>query len=104
MLLLVIVHFLCVGTLSIILSAPSFVPRNHGVVSPLPKNVVASQVYNRAQSNKANQITMMPIGVPKVAYRTPGSQQADWYVLFLFFLLAGRPYLEKCGLSYFSTT
>jgi hypothetical protein len=23
---------------------------------------------------------MMPIGVPKVAYRVPGSQQADWYV------------------------
>jgi hypothetical protein len=22
----------------------------------------------------------MPIGVPKVAYRVPGSQQADWYV------------------------
>lgn len=26
---------------------------------------------------------MMPIGVPKVAYRVPGSQQADWYVLLL---------------------
>ena len=23
----------------------------------------------------------MPIGVPKVAYRVPGSQQADWYVV-----------------------
>jgi hypothetical protein len=24
---------------------------------------------------------MMPIGVPKVAYRVPGSQSADWYVV-----------------------
>jgi hypothetical protein len=28
-------------------------------------------------SNRAT-ITMMPIGVPKVAYRVPGSQSADW--------------------------
>ena len=27
-----------------------------------------------------NDIVMMPIGVPKVAYRVPGSQSADWYV------------------------
>lgn len=60
-----------------LLSAPSFVPRSHGVVSPLPKNVVASQVYG-SSSSRSN-IKMMPIGVPKVAYRVPGSQQADWY-------------------------
>ncbi len=63
--------------------APSFVPRSHGVVAPLSKNVLASHVYGsrtkRATSGAAS-VTMMPIGVPKVAYRVPGSQQADWYV------------------------
>ena len=27
-------------------------------------------------------MTMMPIGVPKVAYRIPGSQQADWVDIY----------------------
>jgi hypothetical protein len=59
--------------------APSFVPRSHGVVSPLSKNVVAASVYSSRGSRQ--DIKMMPIGVPKVAYRVPGSQQADWYVV-----------------------
>jgi hypothetical protein len=61
--------------------APSFVPRHHGVVSHIPKNVIASQVYgskSRKTSSGAASVKMMPIGVPKVAYRVPGSQQADW--------------------------
>jgi len=29
-----------------------------------------------------NKITMMPIGVPKVAYRVPGSQSADWVDIY----------------------
>jgi hypothetical protein len=58
--------------------APSFVPRDHGVISPRPKNVIASAVYGTRAQSRANQIQMMPIGVPKVAYRVPGSQQADW--------------------------
>lgn len=61
--------------------APSFVPRSHGVVSPMAKHVVASQVYGsktRRASSGAASVKMMPIGVPKVAYRVPGSQQADW--------------------------
>jgi hypothetical protein len=60
--------------------APSFVPRSHGVVSPMPKNVIAASVYGTKSSSRSD-IKMMPIGVPKVAYRVPGSQQADWYVL-----------------------
>ena len=68
---------LFISLYSKLLLAPSFVPRSHGVVSPLPKNVVASQVYG-SSSSRSN-IKMMPIGVPKVAYRVPGSQQADWY-------------------------
>ena len=62
-------------------TAPSFVPRSHGVISPIPKQVVASQVYGSRASRStsgAASIKMMPIGVPKVAYRVPGSQQADW--------------------------
>jgi ATP-dependent Clp protease, protease subunit len=71
--------------LSIHCLAPSFVPRTHGVVSPMPKIVVASQVYghaNRQMSSGAASVTMMPIGVPKVAYRVPGSQQADWVDIY----------------------
>lgn len=60
------------------MTAPSFVPRDHGVVSPMSKHVVASHVYGPRAQSKANTIKMMPIGVPKVAYRVPGSQQADW--------------------------
>lgn len=62
--------------------APSFVPRDHGVISPMPKNVVASRVFGPRAQSKANQIKMMPIGVPKVAYRVPGSQQADWVDIY----------------------
>ena len=35
-----------------------------------------------ASRKHGNQITMMPIGVPKVAYRVPGSQSADWVDIY----------------------
>jgi hypothetical protein len=73
-----VTHILTLSPLMTCTVAPSFVPRNHGVISPMPKNVVASRVYGPRAQSKANQIKMMPIGVPKVAYRVPGSQQADW--------------------------
>lgn len=57
------------------LTAPSFVPRSYGVLSQPSKQVIASRVYG---SSRRNDIKMMPIGVPKVAYRVPGSQSADW--------------------------
>jgi hypothetical protein len=62
------------------IKAPSFVPRSSGVVSPLAKSAVLSQVYgSRSRSTGSSaDIQMMPIGVPKVAYRVPGSQSADW--------------------------
>jgi hypothetical protein len=48
----------------------------------MPKAVVASRVHGGRRSSSSgsssNQIKMMPIGVPKVAYRVPGSQSADW--------------------------
>jgi ATP-dependent Clp protease protease subunit len=59
--------------------APSFVPRSHGVLGPMPKQVVASRAFG---VTSRNDIKMMPIGVPKVAYRVPGSQQADWIDIY----------------------
>lgn len=61
--------------------APSFVPR-HGV-SPMPKSVRALANVNQARSrSNSNTIKMMPIGVPKVAYRVPGSPSADWVDIY----------------------
>jgi hypothetical protein len=31
---------------------------------------------------RLNNLTMMPIGVPKVAYRVPGAPQADWVDIY----------------------
>jgi len=67
--------------------APSFVPRSNSVVAPMPKSVRAlaqnSAVRKHESSNSnSNGIKMMPIGVPKVAYRVPGSQGADWVDIY----------------------
>lgn len=59
----------------------SFVPR----ASSLPKSVKALANVNHARSRNrmnGNRITMMPIGVPKVAYRVPGSPTADWVDIY----------------------
>jgi ATP-dependent Clp endopeptidase proteolytic subunit ClpP len=45
------------------------------VPTPLLRPLPATQL-------RATDITMMPIGVPKVAYRVPGAQQADWVDLY----------------------
>jgi len=66
--------------------ASSFVPRaDSGIVAPMPKAVrelanVQLQT-STAHSNK-HDLKMMPIGVPKVAYRVPGSQGADWVDIY----------------------
>eukprot|EP00586_Coscinodiscus_wailesii_P016290 CAMPEP_0172519206 /NCGR_PEP_ID=MMETSP1066-20121228/291278_1 /TAXON_ID=671091 /ORGANISM="Coscinodiscus wailesii, Strain CCMP2513" /LENGTH=229 /DNA_ID=CAMNT_0013301745 /DNA_START=560 /DNA_END=1249 /DNA_ORIENTATION=- len=42
-------------------------------------------VSNNGNSNNSRNkrtVTMMPIGVPKVAYRVPGSQSADWVDIY----------------------
>jgi len=59
--------------------APSFVPKQG--LSPMPKSVTG---LARSSSNRQsrNDIKMMPIGVPKVAYRVPGSQSADWVDIY----------------------
>jgi hypothetical protein len=59
-------------------AASSFVPRDYGVVSTPVKNVMNTYGRSSASSSRRNDIKMMPIGVPKVAYRVPGSQSADW--------------------------
>jgi hypothetical protein len=63
-------------------AAPSFVSRSNSVVTPRTKQVVASASASaRAASSgsyRPHDLQMMPIGVPKVAYRVPGSQSADW--------------------------
>lgn len=56
----------------------------------MPKGVHAlarASNNRRRSSSNGNTIKMMPIGVPKVAYRVPGSPSADWYVNYLSFIL-----------------
>lgn len=54
---------------------PSFVPRSNSF------GARSQQLSSPSSgSSRRNDIKMMPIGVPKVAYRIPGSQSADWYV------------------------
>ncbi|EME29429.1 ATP-dependent Clp protease proteolytic subunit 2 [Galdieria sulphuraria] len=36
----------------------------------------------KAQQSRLENLTMMPIGVPKVAYRVPGAPQADWVDIY----------------------
>ena len=69
----------------------SFVPaRSSSLVvvpsSPHQKLWQASQrtttTTASSSSSSSHRITMMPIGVPKVAYRVPGSQSADWVDIY----------------------
>mmetsp|Transcript_6223 Transcript_6223/g.11758 ORF Transcript_6223/g.11758 Transcript_6223/m.11758 type:complete len:267 (+) Transcript_6223:230-1030(+) len=65
--------------------APSFVPRSNNVVAPMPKSVrslVQNPSVRNHENNPRSSIQMMPIGVPKVAYRVPGSQSADWVDIY----------------------
>ena len=62
----------------IFISVSSFVPKK-GIVSPKPKNVSGMKSSSRSmRASMRNDITMMPIGVPKVAYRVPGGMGAEW--------------------------
>lgn len=99
-----------------LLPAPSFVPRLSGAASitSLPKNVRdLNSIYSNTNARRNNDIKMMPIGVPKVAYRVPGSQSADWwaswegravavlyYLLLLFLLLVSSKTIGLTHISY----
>merc|ERR1712232_1339924 len=60
----------------------SFVPQRQTFSSP--KKLVTYPKSHRANNYNSNSrtMTMMPIGVPKVAYRVPGSQSADWVDIY----------------------
>ena len=62
--------------------ASSFVPRaDSAIVAPMPKAVrelANVQLHTSTAHSNKHDLKMMPIGVPKVAYRVPGSQGADW--------------------------
>eukprot|EP00816_Leptocylindrus_hargravesii_P001837 CAMPEP_0196811120 /NCGR_PEP_ID=MMETSP1362-20130617/16963_1 /TAXON_ID=163516 /ORGANISM="Leptocylindrus danicus, Strain CCMP1856" /LENGTH=255 /DNA_ID=CAMNT_0042186375 /DNA_START=83 /DNA_END=847 /DNA_ORIENTATION=+ len=69
----------CAGLLASYASAyvsPSFVPR--ASLGQRTKMVTATPTGKPTRSK----ITMMPIGVPKVAYRVPGSNSADWVDIY----------------------
>jgi hypothetical protein len=55
----------------------TFVPKK-GIVLSAPKGVQALKSSGSMRSSMRNDIKMMPIGVPKVAYRVPGGQGAEW--------------------------
>lgn len=50
-----------------------------GNVTPMPKAAGLKSSNSRTmRSSMRNDIKMMPIGVPKVAYRVPGGMGAEW--------------------------
>jgi hypothetical protein len=53
----------------------TFVPKK-GIVSSKPKQIITNN--GRANTSTRKDIKMMPIGVPKVAYRVPGGMGAEW--------------------------
>jgi ATP-dependent Clp endopeptidase proteolytic subunit ClpP len=57
----------------------TFVPKK-GIVSSKPKSIITNN--GRANTSTRNDIKMMPIGVPKVAYRVPGGMGAEWVDIY----------------------
>lgn len=55
----------------------TFVPKK-GIAPPTPKAVSGLKNGSSRRSSMRNDIKMMPIGVPKVAYRVPGGAGAEW--------------------------
>eukprot|EP00540_Astrosyne_radiata_P004499 CAMPEP_0116844528 /NCGR_PEP_ID=MMETSP0418-20121206/12745_1 /TAXON_ID=1158023 /ORGANISM="Astrosyne radiata, Strain 13vi08-1A" /LENGTH=265 /DNA_ID=CAMNT_0004475505 /DNA_START=57 /DNA_END=854 /DNA_ORIENTATION=- len=65
--------------------APSFVPKQANAVSALavPKSVRSLHQAQMQQSQqRPYKISMMPIGVPKVAYRVQGTGNAEWIDIY----------------------
>ncbi|KAL9179517.1 hypothetical protein ACHAXT_008807 [Thalassiosira profunda] len=58
----------------------TFVPKK-GIVSPAPRGMGITNSGSR-RSSMRNDIKMMPIGVPKVAYRVPGGMGAEWVDIY----------------------
>ena len=51
-------------------------------LSFVPSQTAPARVHAGSRAAAAAGVRMMPIGVPKVAYRVPGSSQADWVSIF----------------------
>ncbi|CAM9640290.1 unnamed protein product [Chrysoparadoxa australica] len=71
MMLVVLLLALVVGTQAFTSGVPSFLGANQ--LAPISRP---------QQRNGAGGVVMMPIGVPKVAYRVPGAQSADWVDIY----------------------
>ncbi|CAM9645038.1 unnamed protein product [Discosporangium mesarthrocarpum] len=56
---------------------------NTGLRTPAATSALGYEpgTYRRAKTGAASTV-MMPIGVPKVAYRVPGAQSADWVDIY----------------------
>jgi ATP-dependent Clp endopeptidase proteolytic subunit ClpP len=59
----------------------TFVPKK-GIAPPAPKAVSGLKTGSSRRSSMRNDIKMMPIGVPKVAYRVPGGMGAEWVDIY----------------------
>jgi len=62
--------------------APSFLPSMHSAASTFSRLGRIHSRLTTSVSTRRSTVTMMPIGVPKVAYRIPGSQSADWVDIY----------------------
>mmetsp|Transcript_43860 Transcript_43860/g.86035 ORF Transcript_43860/g.86035 Transcript_43860/m.86035 type:complete len:261 (+) Transcript_43860:193-975(+) len=61
---------------------PSFLPSMRSAVTTYSRVGRLQSFASTSVSTRRGTVTMMPIGVPKVAYRIPGSQSADWVDIY----------------------
>eukprot|EP00588_Corethron_pennatum_P010737 CAMPEP_0194280698 /NCGR_PEP_ID=MMETSP0169-20130528/18382_1 /TAXON_ID=218684 /ORGANISM="Corethron pennatum, Strain L29A3" /LENGTH=260 /DNA_ID=CAMNT_0039025517 /DNA_START=93 /DNA_END=875 /DNA_ORIENTATION=+ len=61
---------------------PSFLPSTRSAVTTYSRVGRLQSFASTSGSTRRGTVTMMPIGVPKVAYRIPGSQSADWVDIY----------------------
>jgi len=61
---------------------PSFLPSMRSAVTTYSRVGRLQSFASTSGSTRRGTVTMMPIGVPKVAYRIPGSQSADWVDIY----------------------
>ena len=61
----------------------SLIFHKQDIFKALPSNSGSYEICNkRSVTNSSNILKMMPIGVPKVAYRVPGAPSADWVDIY----------------------
>jgi len=62
--------------------ASSFVPQRQTFSAPKKVVTYPKSQHGNSYNSNSRTMTMMPIGVPKVAYRVPGSPSADWVDIY----------------------